>query len=435
MPIDLPESAAEVVARSKADVQRELPESDPFLKNNWLYAHVTAAANRIFDFYVQLRAAIRESFPDTAVQFLERWAAIWGKQRLAATQARGRVVATGTATSSIPDASVLTVAGVGTYTTQGASVVSAQSIGVTAFVRSGQTVTATTSGPHGLANNVSPTITGASNAEYNGTFAITVTAADQFEYTIIGTPPDEPGASALASFTIASVTVQSDDFGAAANLDAGVELRLQSPLVGVDDTLAVDFDAVGGGADQESLDDLRTRLLERIQNPVALFNVAAITEKAREVAGVTRVFVQEVTPAVGQVTIYFMRDNDNPPIPDGSEVAAVKSAILEIKPANTADADVIVLAPSAVPIPFTFSTLSPDTATMRAAITANLEQFFAESVAVGSNVTEDAYRAAIYSTVDTETGAANPVFSLSTPIGDVAVAAGEIGTLGAIIYP
>jgi uncharacterized phage protein gp47/JayE len=150
---------------------------------------------------------------------------------------------------------------------------------------------------------------------------------------------------------------------------------------------------------------------------------------------VTRVFVQEVTPAIGQVTIYFMRDGDDNPIPSGSEVTTVKNAILELKPANTVDSDVIVLAPVGVAVDFTFTALTPDTSTMRSAISANLRQFFDERTSVGVNVDEDAYRSAIFNTVDTVTGDVVSTFTLSTPVGDVAIATGEIGILGNVVYP
>ena len=55
MALDLPENSNEVVQRSKTDVQRELAESNPFLENSWLGALVTAAANRIFNFYIQFQ--------------------------------------------------------------------------------------------------------------------------------------------------------------------------------------------------------------------------------------------------------------------------------------------------------------------------------------------------------------------------------------------
>lgn len=435
MPIDIPENSEEVVARSKADVQRELAQSNPFLKNSWLGAIVTAAANRIFDFYLQLTAAVVQNFPDSAFgAFLIRWAAIWGKQLLPASKSNGLAVATGTATSVIASGTILTVSGVGNFLSTAAATISAQTINIDDLTRAGTTVTAKTTSDHMLSNGVSVTVAGAVNAEYNTTALITVTAADEFQYEIIGSPPNEIGTSATASFTTASVPVESEDFGAAVNLDAGTQLTLQSPIVGVDDTLTVDFGAVGGGTDQETEASLRSRMLDRIQNPVAHFNVAAITEKAKEVAGVTRVFVQEVTPAIGQVTIYFMRDNDDNPIPTGSEVTTVKDNILTIKPANTADSDVIVLSPTGVTVDFIFSALTPNTSTMQAAIDANLQQFFDERTSVGVNVDEDAYRSAIFNTVDTVTGDVVQTFTLSAPVGDVAIAAGELGVLGAVSF-
>ena len=55
--------------------------------------------------------------------------------------------------------------------------------------------------------------------------------------------------------------------------------------------------------------------------------------------------------------------------------------------------------------------------------------------AVGENVDEDAYRSAIYNTVDPDTGELVDTFSLSGPVGDVVIASGEIGVLGSIVYP
>lgn len=437
MPLNIPDSAAKVTARAKADVQRELNQSNPFLKNSWLGAIVTASANRIYDLYLQLLAAVRDNFPDTATNgALIRWAAIWGKELLPASKSSGNVAATGIAGSLIPAGTVATVSGVGSFETTASASVSAQTINLADLTRSGTTVTATTATDHDLANNVLVTIAGAANAEYNvAGVDIVVTAADAFQYEIVGSPPDETGTSATASYTAASVPIESQDFGSAINLAAGTELKLQSPIIGVDDVLAVDFGAVGGGTDQETEEELRARLLDRIQNPVAQFNEAAIIEVAKGVAGVTRVFVQEITPAVGQVTVYFMRDNDPDPIPAGSEVALVEAAILTIKPASTADFDVFVSAPTGVPVDFTFSSLTPDTPTMRTAIEANLRQFFDERTEVGVNIDQDAYRAAIFNTVDTATGDTVLTFTLSVPAGDVTVAAGEIGTLNTVVFP
>lgn len=437
MSIDIPESASEIDSRAKTDVQRELTGSNPFLKNSWLGAIITAFSNRIFDFYLQLNVLLRELFWNTSTtEFLEIQASWFNVNRLAATQSSGNIVMTGTATTIVPSGTEWkTSAGV-TFLTIIAATLSAQSISVSGITRSGQTATATTASPHGLASNVLVNISGADQSEYNGTgIKITVISDTQFTYQITGTPTTPATGTMLAGFTSANVAVQSSDFGDSTNLVLDSQLSITSPIAGLDNDANVDFNAVGGGTNQEDDSSLRSRFLDRVQNPVAHFNVSEITSKAKEINGVTRVFINEITPAIGQVTIYFMRDDDDNPIPSGQEVADTKTKILEIKPANTSDVDVIVLAPVAVSSDFTFSALSPNTSTMQAAINASLAQFFSESTDVGVDVDEDSYRAAIFNTVDLETGDVIVSFGLSAPSGDIAIASGEIGTLGNIVYP
>ena len=320
------------------------------------------------------------------------------------------------------------------------------------------------------------------------------------------------------SFTSASVPIQSDEFGEDQNLSSGSVLTLQSPIAGVDNTLFVDFGEIGGGTDQELDPSLRSRMLDRIQNPVAHFNASDIIAQAKTVAGVTRVFVNEagtilsttsvtsitrvstgsgeiavvtlasaqdltsgqfvtitgadqseynvidetilvvsttvfyyivpgtpVTPATGTILsdvivalgtlqVFFMRDNDDNPIPSGSEVTTVKDKILEITPANTSEDDLGVFAPVAVVTDYTFTSLVPNTTTMQNAIIANLDLFYAEGTFVGVDIEEDAYRAAIFDTIDTETGEKVQSFDLSTPTGDIAIAFNEIGTRGNVVF-
>lgn len=438
MGLDLPQNADEVVQRSKTDVQRDLAESNPFLENSWLGALVTAAANRIFDFYIQLQEAINLNFPDTTTgEFLDRWASIYGVSRTAATQSSGNIVATGTATTIIPISTGYQSSDGLSYTTTAAATITDQSLSVTSIIRSGTIATVTTAVDHEIASNVAVTISGADQTEYNGVQEITVIAANQFIFTVSGSPVTPATGIILADFTAASVPVQSVDFETTeqtVNQSLDAVLTLGSPIAGVDNDASVDFGTLGGGVAQESDTDLRNRLLSRIQNPIAHFSVSDIENQAKLIAGVTRVFVQPITPAVGQVTIYFMRDNDADPIPDASEVATVKDKILEIKPANTADGDVIVNAPVAVSTAFTFTSITPNTATMENAITASLQQFFDEVPEVGVNVDEDKYRSAIISTIDTDTGEQLQTFTLSTPSGDITINVGEIATLGAVTF-
>jgi phage tail sheath protein FI len=59
---------------------------------------------------------------------------------------------------------------------------------VTGITRSGATATATTASPHGFSTGQRVTIAGANQAEYNGTFTITVTGGTTFTYAVTGAP-------------------------------------------------------------------------------------------------------------------------------------------------------------------------------------------------------------------------------------------------------
>lgn len=138
--------------------------------------------------------------------------------------------------------------------------------------------------------------------------------------------------------------------------------------------------------------------------------------------------------ALGQVLVFFTRDNDASPIPSSGEVATTKNALLQIKPANTGDDDLMVFAPTPLTVDFTFTALTPDTSTMRAAIEANLTQLFQEGTSVGVDLKSYSYQSAIFQTVDPEIGNIVQTFTLSAPSGDVAVAANEIPVLGTISF-
>jgi uncharacterized phage protein gp47/JayE len=437
MSLNLPNSSTEVVNRAKTAVQREVPGSNPFLRNSWLSAIVTGIANRVYDFYLQLKQALLQAIPDTATgDYLVRWASIWGVTRLPATGATGSVTFTGTAGSNIPGGSTLVDSTGQEYTTDTAVTIAASVVNVSSITRSGSTATVTTTSAHSLTSVVPVTVAGAGEAEYNVTdAAITVTGDNTFTYQVTGTPASPATGTITASFTAGSGTVTSAELGAAVNQDADAELTLQSPVVGVDNTAQVTYGGLSGGTDQETDSALRSRFLSRLQTPVAQFNVGAITAKAKEVAGVTRVFVQEITPAIGQVTVYFMRDGESPAIPSSSEVATVRTKLLEILPANTDPSDMFVAAPTAVPTDFTFTAISPDTVTMRQAVEDSLDQLFGESLSVGDDLTSDAYRSVIYNTVDTVTGERVVSFALSTPSGTVTIASSEIATKGTVTWP
>lgn len=437
--LDLPDTADEVIDRAIADVEEEVKPhgGKPSLLNSWFRALIVAFSNRIYDFYFALGEAVKEAFPHSMTRNLEENASDNGVFRLQGAKSAGRVTFGGTVGSSIPAGRVVVVGDGRRYVVTLAGTIAAQAPVVSSITRSGTTATVTTAAPHRLGSQIPITISGANEPEYNVAGVLPViTSATTFDYEVSGSPASPATGTIVLSFTSASVIIESAERGADQDLVFDSAVKLQSPLVGVEDVARVDFDGVGGGADQETLDALRDRFLDRLQNPVANFNAAQIIAVARAVPGVTRVFVFEITPAIGQVTVNFMRDNDtDSPIPNGAEVAAVDAAIQAIRPATTDPADVIVAAPTPVVVDFTFSALTPDTTTMRDAIQASLEAFFAERTQVGVNVTQLAYESVIFNTIDPTNGDQVESFALSAPSGDVVIAAGEIGILGDVSFP
>lgn len=436
MAINIPNNSKQLELQAKTDLQRELPNTaNPFLPESWFGATAVMCARRVLELFKQMAIALRESIPVTAQEKLQDWAAVWGVTKNPATPSTGVVVATGTAGTVIPDGTVLRSSDALLYTASGDTQIIAHSLTPSSVTSVGLTATVTLAVDVSMFAGLSVTVAGATQGAYNGTFAVTPTATNQFTYALPTSAASPATGSITVSLTTAELQVVSQENGQSTNLSANTRVSFATPIAGVDASAYVDQSAVGGGTDIETDDELRARMLYRIQNPVALFNEAAIVSQAQQVAGVTQVFVHEITPEVGQVTIYFIRGNDASPIPDGSEVATVKNKILEIKPAHTDEDDVIVLAPTPINVTFSFSALSPNTSTMQEAIDANLRAYFLDEGTVGNPITQDEYRAVIQTTIDPDTGDRVESFALTAPVGDQGGGTSEYCLVAAVNFP
>lgn len=434
----------QIVDQIRADISSSMGGAiDPTVFAKFERAFGDALGGRSFDIELSVQQLLLQLFPDTAIgTFLERWASYENITRLAATGASGLITFTGTVASIIPIGTSLQTTDAKLYTTQASLTLTNQSISVTSLTRSGSTVTATTASDHLMGSGQDVTIADAVETDYNGTFEITVTGSDTFTYTITGAPSSPATGTITASFDGGSVEVESNEEGQDQNQESGAQLNLVSPISGVDTTARVQFTEIAGGTDEEEdgpvgqgiPGTLRFRLFQSRRNPVTNFNIAAIEKAALAVAGVTRLKVKRITPLVGQVTILFVRDNDTNIIPSAGEVQDVKDAIVELLPATSDEADVIVTAPTPVSTNYTFTSITPDTATMRTAIENNLAAFYQDDVTFEEDITEDRYRAAITNTIDPETGATLSTFTLSAPSGDITVTIDEIGVLGTVSF-
>ncbi len=424
MSIEYPSDINEVAARERTDVKSQLPQSNPFqLRNSFLNAIIIGTAGRAFDIYNQIQALQNQLFINTAEgAFLEEWGDLGGITRNAASQSKGKVAVTGTASTVIPAATLLQSDAGLQYSTAGDETISVVSVFISSITLSGQTATVTTVSEHHYGDGMTVTTSGANEAEYNGAFVIVVTSLTAYTYTVVGTPATPATGTITSTSTLADVEVTSIDFGKETNQVKGHHISFVTPIAGADDNAIVQFEGLTGGEDIESDDDLRKRIIDHFANPPSNFNPAQIEQKAKEVSGITTVFVEKITPDVGEVTVWVMKYNDDNVIPTSDDTNNVKDKIVEILPAHVDPVDVHVVPPTGIPVAFKFNSILPNTSSMKDAVRASLLEAFREKAIVGEDFLKIAYDSAIWQTVDTLNGDTVINFSLNTPFGDIPVA-------------
>lgn len=184
--------------------------------------------------------------------------------------------------------------------------------------------------------------------------------SDGFEYQV----KDE----VLISGGVATAVLVALEAGSAGNISNGSTVTLTSPISGLSSDAEVQTTLIEGD-DEEDIEVLRTRLIERMQNPPAGGTVADYIAFAKTVVGVTRVWVLPGYLGQGTVAVTFVEDGEDPIIPSAPKVQEVEDAILERCPI---EADATAFAPIAVPLNPTIQ-IKPNTLEVRDAITAELE--------------------------------------------------------------
>lgn len=167
--------------------------------------------------------------------------------------------------------------------------------------------------------------------------------------------------------------------GADANMEAGETLNLQSPIAGVESEAEVASVEVSG-EDRESLDNYRTRVLQRLQQPPAGGKATDYIAFARAVAGVTRVWVLPGHLGEGTVGITFVEDGNEPAsiIPDSAKVDEVQLAIDNNGPINSDDT---VFAPTAAELDLDIQ-IKPNNSDVRAAVEAEIKDLLSRQAQV-----------------------------------------------------
>ncbi len=222
-----------------------------------------------------------------------------------------------------------------------------------------------------------------------------------------------------------SVTVEAIDAGAAGNLAAGLPLNLLSPVPGINSTLTIGAPGLAGGADQEKLDGLRRRVLERLRRPPMGGSKDDYVIWAGEGhASVTRAWAYPGELGRGTVTVRVVCDNETDPIPTAPVLAAVQDYIEAVRPVT---AEVYVVAPEAVPLNFDIR-LSPDSSLLRQRVTDALRDLLRREAEPGGTI----LRTHIAEAISTAVGEVD--HELLAPVANVTHGVGEMAVFGSITW-
>lgn len=225
--------------------------------------------------------------------------------------------------------------------------------------------------------------------------------------------------------TETTVAVTAVEPGVAGNVAAGVAVTLISPVVGVQASAVVAVPGLSGGAERETLESLRERLLLRLRQPPqggAKADYIAWAQAAHP--DVDRVWVtEELGP--GTVSVRFSaKEAAGGPIPAAGLVAAVDDYIATVRPVC---AEVYVLAPEAAPVNFSIQ-LSPNTAAVRAAVDTALRDLIRREAVPGGTLLISHIREAISS------AAGENDHTLTVPAGNVVTGVGQLPVMGTITW-
>ena len=264
--------------------------------------------------------------------------------------------------------------------------------------------------------------------------SVTVTGADGSDIPVgtvwrSGAPADyrSTAAAQIPAAGTVDVAVEAVEPGAAANIVDGTRLALVQPIAGVQSEAAA-AGAIEGGADAESDERLRGRLLTRLQSPPRGGAPGDyITWAEDSSVDVTRVWESPRARGLGTVDVYFMTDDSTANgIPTAARVAAVQADINARAPVT---ADVDIIAPDPVALDITLDALDPDTAAVRAAIEAEIGVLVRRESEPGGTL----LRTHISEAISRAEGEHD--HDLVVPAADVVVQADEILVVGAFTYP
>jgi uncharacterized phage protein gp47/JayE len=256
-----------------------------------------------------------------------------------------------------------------------------------------------------------------------------------------GTPYTTTADGVIDASGAVTVPIIAEVLGAATNAGDGVAISIASPIVGINSN-GVTVGPLVGGADMETQDALRSRMLFRYRTPPQGGAVGDYIDWALEVPGVTRVFVEGQGAGWGSVVVFPMFDlaqAEHGGFPQGTDGAASDetrwpiatgdqlTVAEHIFPLQPVTALVIVAAAAPLPIDVELQSLDPATPEMQAAIISSLEDMFLDLAEVGGTI----YPSQLYQAILSTPGLVH--FTMTQPDALVVAGSGQLPVMGALL--
>jgi uncharacterized phage protein gp47/JayE len=222
-------------------------------------------------------------------------------------------------------------------------------------------------------------------------------------------------------------SVRAIDPGTQGNLEAGDSLSLSDAPPGIDESGVVII--MTGGIDEETDDELRSRVLERIRHPPMGGDQHDYVQWALAVPGVTRAWCYPNEMGIGTVTIRFMCDDlraDNGGFPLQEDIDRVTAYIDQVRPVTTKDR--WVLSPIPQRIDVHIGNLVNDTESTRGSIQASLDDMLFQQAIPGQTIY------AVWKSFAIMNSAGVVSFDLLNNADDVMPSNGHLAILGNIFY-
>ena len=259
-------------------------------------------------------------------------------------------------------------------------------------------------------------------------------------------------ADAVVSGGSITVSFAAQTPGSASNTSVGATMTLGTAIPGINSTFIV-ASAVTPGADVETDDAFRTRMLQRYANPPQGGAVQDYVGWALAVPGVTRAWCLPNGMGAGTVIVYTMFDvteASHGGFPQGTngvatletraapatgDQLAVANYIFPLRPVT---ALVYSVAPIASPTNFTIHGLNPNTTAMKASVAAAITGVFLSQGTPGGvllpngNTGGTVYMVAIEAAINAILGIVD--FIIISPTTDIVAANGYLSTLGTITW-